>query len=324
MEKDDYLPLFIASNEPILIYVVDNVLVDYKINCGVDYSSSYYSLLFLKELVKNTNIKLTIPEELIKNYLAKIPKENLYFPCLSGKLFGWNNRCLAASMTIENNLVHLSNFKNIFSRDSPVCKVSQYTNELLLSPEDAFIILANICVDGCNINVPYLSTGADGFDIEFLKNKIKSYYANLGIATTALNKNFAIDYLAFLREQLRTKHFTPEQLLNLSGSLTLVNLADLPVVESFINKANTQFLDHYDSLTINQKITYATLYLQYCYIFESTLEADFLIERHETLFNRLDKDLVAKLYRPPLVETLHDDIFKTYLGRSLYSPNSKD
>ena len=356
MEKEDYLPLFISSDDPIVVYVVDNKLVDFDILGGAYYTSPKYPYYLLGKLATNPKTMHSFPKKILQQHLDFFDDVDVAWPCLSGILFEGCNRCLSVSMDIQQThdavYVHFKDFAYIASRDGPFCSVSDLDSEITLLPKDAFLLLANICVGGSlvfsgmtsndfpnnlkmiknRINDRYdtlyqehvkdSKKGKYAFQKEFKKSLRGKYFSLFHFYPTDL---FKVDYLVYLKEELLAKRLTPEKILWLSGVNILAFFSDIPVVKTFIDNCLAQFLESFDELSLNEKICFGALFLLCAQDYESRFPtlAQYSENNNEFLWQQapvtlLEKEFKEKLFRPSGKETCHDVVYLKYLGRRIY------
>ena len=355
-EKEDYLPLFLSCDDPIVVYVVDNKLVDFDIVGGTYHNSPKYSYYLLGKLATNPKTKDCIPRQILDQHLSYFKNVDVSWPCLSGILFEGCNRCLSVSMEIvneENNCYALfKDFAYIDSHDGPFCFVSDLNSQFTLSPEDAFLLLANICA-GTSFTLP-ISPENQPFNPEKVKKSINDRYEALyqKHVTGQLKKKyslqqaldgliedrginslfhfystniFQIDYLVYLKEELLTNRIPPEKLLQLSGANMLIFFSDIPKVKTFIDNCINRFLTEYTKLSFNEKVCYSTLILICAQDYETRFpELAQYSENHnypvenQPVISILEKEFRKRLYRPSGKKTFHNNVYLKYLGRKFF------
>ncbi|NHK32581.1 MAG: hypothetical protein FK730_14605 [Asgard group archaeon] len=326
MEKEDYLPLFITSNEPILIYIVDNKLIDFDIG-PANHGSIYLPFYFLGKIASNDISNYVFPKELLKKHADNFQRIKIPWPCLSGYLYEGDSRCLAAKLVInedfsENKIIQIKNFAYIDSGDRPDCSVSYYDLSVELTAEEAFHILSNILIDAKS-GVPSKPVNKHSFNEKAIRSHLKEYYEKqiktYGTKHTSLLEHYftsiyCLDYIVYLRKQVINGKISPEKILFNSGIHSLASMSDIPKINSFIKTTFNKYLDDSESLSFNQKICHLALLLicedEYSYHFP---ELELTLKENPLDYFRLELDFMKKIYRTNGIIESHQTIYKKYL-----------
>ena len=278
MEREDYIPLFFYTNQPIDVIIIANELLYFELT-GSLRNTGQYAFYLLSKLSKNELLAKNFPQKLIE-------KQNQYFdaftvpwPCLTGILFETNHcKCLSAKVEVKdfetNSLVHFSEFA-VMNGHSQRLIVDEISKEVSFEPLDAYILLANQ-VATCYSDTLFLTfskkykehyrfhlreTLLKRFKEEKRKsqrrkNLPRNFYSNY----TA----FCLDYFEYLEEQLLAGRITPYEILRLNGPAILDKLSafmlDPQIINEFIEKTIFNLLENYDDLSFNQRIISYTLY----------------------------------------------------------------
>ena len=352
--EDDYLPLFLSSNDPFVVCIVDNKLVLFDILGGSYHGAPKYAYYLLGKLATSSETVSCIPEEILEKHLKYFKKANVKYPCLCGS-FAYDH-CIAVLMVINQksgtHCVRFKDFAYIVSHDNPYCSMFNLESEIELSLDDTFLLLGNICAGASITLLDYISDN-ESFDLEQIKTKINAYYESKyrnevknhqnnkyvsQLEQRSLKENedsyskyhfyqtdlFRFDYLAYIRKQLLEGRITPKKILRLSGAAILAFLSDLPVVKTFIETCIDILLSTYDALTFNAKICYATLLLicaqDYSARFPKLAKINFF-EQPQTkasIIAKLEKECYKNIYRPKETVENFDGIYLKYLGRKTY------
>ena len=325
--KDDFLndlPLFINNSEPIGVYVIDNKLISFEEICWIN-NSCWLAYNFLGKLVKNQLTKGAIPERIIQQHEENFDKVFVPWPCLTGLIDEMrNNRCLAAKMTIKkgiaNKVVHLHDFALLQTFGTNI-SVNDLQSDVYLTPEEAFILFANICLTVKGHGLYRSWTQNELFDPIKVKQRIKNHYSNyLNDETNSLYGNylvelFCVDYVEYLQKQLSLKTISPATILRLNGPRVLTSfIPDHPSVQFFIREKITELLKNPKELTLNQKISYYTLF-KIAEFWESLPEISEVSNENKSLLNSIFKELVKEFQKAtgPLFD--RNEVYNNYLGR---------
>ena len=270
MEQEYYLPLYLYANEPIAVYVVDDKIIGFEL-VGDYKNNGMYAFYLLGKLAKNKLARKTLPNHLVQKHELNFDRIPFYHPCLSGIMEEWlQSRCFAANMSIiknsDNVSVHFHDFALLERRDF---YVNYLAAEINVTPHEAFILLANICVNYWDIKlVRFKQFGffdkehayqqlADKYD-EMKRKKHPSYWHYFGIL-------FCYDYLEYLGEKLATGTITADELLRLNGARVIAILPyfieESTLIRNFILDKVNALTSNFNQLTLNQKLCYYTLYL---------------------------------------------------------------
>lgn len=253
--KLENLPLFLHRGD-FCIYVIDNKLIGFEKNVGED-NTPYRAFNLLLELYENENTSKAIPDGFheIFNYASKIGLDYCILGNMGQNFFSY---CLDFKMEIDKKKksITLCDFY-LYVSSAQREKLSDL--EVHLSDKEAFYILANICVIGCYQD---FST-VDRYKSEEMFEKLLSdaaYGEKLhNYPTNVLHAcKFSIQYVNYIKQQLIEKKIKPEKLLPQSGAFLLALLADIPVVQEFIEKIMNKIANEKTSST-NEKVLYYTL-----------------------------------------------------------------
>ncbi|NPD90605.1 MAG: hypothetical protein HGN29_17980 [Asgard group archaeon] len=275
------LPLFLIQEEAIIIYVIDNGIV----GCQPYHHRGYYgcsrSFNLLLELFRSSVTKKGVPQ-ILHRCLSKIevlPVHNDFNFVIGAKgYFGYPSLNFRVTINSDSEKpVKLHGFQ---------LDTIQLTKELSLSPNEAFTIFANHCVNSRRMACMY--------NPKTKKSTCKQKY-NLGeeeqalqVTLSALRKqkslsekeqkqkeenarqsfsqkfclqnmnNFVSEYLNYVQKQLSEEENSPYDLLRLNGAGVITHFKKHPRIQDFLKDVMNQLLK-ITSLSLNKKIMYFTL-----------------------------------------------------------------
>jgi len=237
------------------VYVVNDQLVTYNIDVSV-HNCPFKSFNFLLDLYNHKLMRPIFPEVLHRYFESNIPAYS-GITCLSGvQEFYGKGYCFDAVLDFikegDKSFVLLSELKLVKQR-----LIEQKIDEqVILTPREAFFTFGNICTNGRphyfwflpEINLATLKEDVINSGIFMDMKKIHSE-GNLN------SEYFLLDYVEYIKEQIRSKRLLPEELFDLSGGFILSILADLPPVESFIKNMIMELVKN-RQMPITQRIIY--------------------------------------------------------------------
>ncbi len=295
-EIEEYnLPLFVHSKDPVDICVIDNRIL------GFEYAGTmamYGGRAFevLSNLIKYDVGKHTIPNELHK-YLIEEVKYKRQFegdPCLSGCYADGMIiyfRCLELNLEISGDSSFPVIFKNIRFEEKPL------DVELRLSPEDAFFILSNLCVEGSFAHqfmvVDFLSKEERFRQYDQYIEELVEKRALQHDASRDRRVRFSIEYYYYIRDRIIEKTLQPIDVLRTGGIRTLCLLQNIPSVSKFIDKTIDKMISYHE-LTVSEKLMFYTLIKSW--ELESPKKSEFM-EKYRHVLQKIEKEL-RKDFRP--------------------------
>jgi len=264
MEKDSSIPLFVYSNQPISVYIIDNEVLFLEEYLELR-NQFQLPLNFLNRLFTNPLTKTSLPP-FLKNYLdQKINDEDL---CICGleDPYSYDGRCLRTKMTISadndsDKVVQLSDFSLYEDKTRTKFHTINYNYKLNLTPYEAFILFSNLIYEARGsilLHNKYLVTMP--FD---KKQFIEIYKKNGPNLSSELFKieSFCLDYFEHLLEQLQTNSISPETILRLSGPSIVVLLANYnSKTRSLVYQRMTKLIDPTEILSIPEQIISSVMF----------------------------------------------------------------
>ncbi|NHK30367.1 MAG: hypothetical protein FK730_03385 [Asgard group archaeon] len=301
-EKDKYLPLIVYAIDPISIIVIDNTVIGFR---GYGFQEHYPSKAFqtLRQFYANPRTRKDIPEKFHKYLEFKEVYNNRYMD--SGGYFwlvgnhdeGNCHQCLHIEVEItekkEKQPALIKNFAFVHMEPwNNKAELTPIEKEVRLSSKEAFFLFANICTTALLTEFWYslIMKKSQSFMPEIIREGIREYRQRDPTNVPELNqqiRNFAIDYLEYLLEELQQKKITPEEVLWASGMRLLIFLIEEPIIYQYIQKVKKELIENYQQLTFNQKLMY------FCLIRIST-ESDFYRKEAREFFKR-NKELVKQI-----------------------------
>lgn len=253
--KSENLPLFLHRGD-FCIYVIDDKLIGFEKNSREN-NSPFRAFNLLLELYENETTSKAIPADFheIFTHASKIGLDYCLLGTMGQNFFSY---CLDFSMEVNKKKkpVILSNF---YLYVSTAQRDRLQDLEVQLSDKEAFYTFANICVTGCYLDFSTIDRYSSEEMFEKLLSdstygeKLHAYPANVLYAC-----KFSIQYVNYIKKLLLEKKIQPEKLLAQSGGFLLALLADIPVVQEFIEKIMNKLAKEKVS-SINEKIQYYTL-----------------------------------------------------------------
>ncbi|MHA1435799.1 MAG: hypothetical protein ACTSO7_18320, partial [Candidatus Heimdallarchaeota archaeon] len=269
----------------------------------------------------------TIPAEILTNHADNFGKVPIIpWPCFSGQIDeSWSNQCLAAKLSIKKEqngtAVHLYDFAHLqLKLPGQEMYVTDLSSSITLSPQDAFLLFANICLATMNYVIYWYSINENNYHAKEIKQRFQAKYPIRDIITMA-NANylvglFCIDYTTYLLEQLDTNKIDPSRILKLSGPLVLAKLSRYSTkANEFVREKILDLVTNPSALTVNQKIVYFTLY-QLAMFSGVSFELPSFSNEDKQLLDRLYLDLATPFpsRTGPLVD--RNSVYQKYLGRN--------
>ncbi|HUT82150.1 MAG TPA: hypothetical protein VMZ29_13190 [Candidatus Bathyarchaeia archaeon] len=308
-EKNDSLPLFIHGFDPFRVWVVKDKII----TCGEYWDLNLSRLVafsFLCDLYRNRKCRNSIPKEFHEILQESINNEYVctHFPCIMGQFdLEGRTQCLAMKMGIyENDKDIFIKFYDFLVIDCVSCVFSKefpyltQEDEIYLSVEEAFFLLANICSSLVNMHL-YYTNKRKSFDLEYIQGKLAARYkknlnrkGNPENGGMYLTDSFTALYCQYLLEQFANKNLSPKTILRLSGAGVLMYLTDSPSVQVFFREIFHELQTNFTNLTRNQKIQFYTL-LEISHKWSEHIESEIqsFYEINEHIINSMKQELVT-------------------------------
>jgi len=248
------LPLFVTRGSNFSTIVINNEILGCDISHSMD-GEALKSFNILRKLDRKSLFKDLIPDDLVKQLVSK--KKLMFanvFSCVVGTDDFRLADCLKFKVKIDSK-----NKSNVILDSITVNKIPINT-QVRLSPQEAFILFANIC---CIFKGIFLKRTIEYKKISifkgiFLKRTIeykkislidfhairelkheesKSWRDHFTLTHwTSAAELFVVDYLEYIYNRLLDSSITPFELLRLSGASILDYFADLEIVQEFSKK----------------------------------------------------------------------------------------
>jgi len=280
MRTDYSIPMLISGeredcSEYVLTIIGDKLLF-YKPywNFYLNPFSAYNSLLLLSE--SSAKVKI-IPSELHKYFEKKKPLEENKIWLERKKLCNddSNSFCLLEVSTgeesnfqsnIVNYIIEISEesillrfYSTIIKADEENCMNTSkqiMTQSLNLTPKEAFILFANICVAYFE-SFNFFPKNQDSIQME-------GFVSNMGSDLRSIY-NFSNKYLQWLGKNLANGEIDPQMVLQYNGCRTLSQLLDKPTVQEIPTIQNLlweslQVVENYNNTSTLKLILYYSFY----------------------------------------------------------------
>lgn len=261
-EEEDGLPFFIHFSEPIAIYVIGNELI----GCQEEALHEFYperAFESLYQLYKIEQTRKQIPKRLWK-YFEKVVHSK--FPCIAGQLGEGRNNCLIYQMKIEPSAkkpVRIEEIAIVQNSDEGYF-VNKLPMKVQLTAQEAFLVFANTCTAAAydRLDYRYNFHKEEKFEQEKLSEVVKKNVNeseneyDLKILPIYL---FSLEYIQYIREQIKKKELAPEKIFRLGGARVLIAIANEIEVKEYIHFIAKEIQENYANLTKKQKIQYYTI-----------------------------------------------------------------
>ncbi|MGC9778144.1 MAG: hypothetical protein HZR80_02765 [Candidatus Heimdallarchaeota archaeon] len=311
VEKDDSLQLYIHEREPIMVYIVADRVIMFDEGAG---SSGYIdtAFYFLQEILDNKHTRHVFPKQLHKQF-KELRRKGLKFTkslCFCGygpKVDALYLNCLAMKMTIDlkntPKIVKLSNFarieesrKFVVNSKSNEALVAAIPGKVLLTAEDAFLLLSNI--NTVKFSLASYDNDFSPFNGPSIREQIDKMYENRKesyLVQQYHGKLYCIDYLEYIAQELASKKISPERILRLNGAEVLAILVNIPVIQDYIESSIKKLQNNISQLSQNHKLQYYLLLLLCRFIYKDKIHfiKHFYCE-NEHLMSKLTKELERK------------------------------
>jgi hypothetical protein len=266
----DYLRLFLIIESRATSYVIDNEIIAWWPYYGDCPGSPKKALNLLIELYSAQHGQLTLPNELRRHFAideSKLPIIGLHDPCLVGYIErGRKHWCLDFSIKINDKERYPVFLYKVKFNDNPL------PISVKLSPKETFLALANICSSSFTkmFHIYRINHSADLSTKDKIKQIIDMQYDERRKWTKLNNDkklrleskrihSFVFDYLIFLEKRIIDGSILPFELLKLSGAHVLVELTNVPIVNSFLLKILEEF-PFQRKVSYNKKLLCYTLF----------------------------------------------------------------
>ncbi|NHJ49594.1 MAG: hypothetical protein FK733_17525 [Asgard group archaeon] len=266
MEKDDYIPLFILQNDPIMIYIIDNQLFGCQQYGFWGYYGLEKSYNVLLELYTKCKTELALPKTLITHFETMEPKsiEAIFDFVIGGKGY-LDNYYLDFQLdyNVTTNQVILDQF--VFN-DHPL------TYQVKTSPNEAFLILSNHLVN-CRRNAIAFDYETKEFKIVHVVDKSDIKQAN----------QYVVDYFTHILSKIESGQINPFKLLQLNGAGLLEHISKIPAVQEFYVEMMHELI-YYKKLSFNKKLLYysmISLLNNHLYIEDASVVVDYFMREKE-------------------------------------------
>lgn len=318
---DDSLPLFLLHEDSIIVYVVDNQLLGCYPWSSYGYYGAARSLNLMLELFSSPLTHQAFPEQLHHHFqnTAPLPVHEVFDFVIGAKgYYGRPN--LDFRLTIDPSLPKSVSFHSFTLEDL------SFPFQISLTPEEAFLIFANHCVNSRIDDVLFdpdtrTISRLRVFDMEEAKEKLEAELSE--IETNAILQHtdqakakkqrienahftynhrnalermnqFVFEYFDLMKESFLSEKILLPLLLRLNGVGLLTFFRSLPTVQQYFEEIFAQLLTSYSKLSFNQKIMYFSLILKQgnsWYIDNpSQTVQDFFVEK-EDIINKLKKEI---------------------------------
>jgi len=257
----DYLPLFLHSEDPLRVYILENQVI----GCSPYGGYGSYPALVYNYLLKLDNNEITnkaIPKEFQDFFENKEPlsiEKHQFNACFIGTNGQWPSHCLTLSLTIQDTSL-------------PVLLHDFVLNDLALKPRieltahNAFFSFANICTNAlCELFNHYKRKHfVQVLNGELITQEIHNQKSMNGRYTTQYKNQildmqlFTLNYLNFLKEKILISKSSISEILRFSGARLLAYLSNEPIVSSYLKGVVKQFVGN-DNLTDKELILFYTL-----------------------------------------------------------------
>jgi len=262
-EEEDGLPFFIHFSEPIAIYVIGNELI----GCQEEVLHDFYperAFESLYQLYKNEQTRKQIPKRLWKYFGEKVVHSK--FPCIAGQLGEGRNNCLMYQMKIEPSAKKPVRIEEIaiVQNSAEGYFVNKLPMKVQLTTQEAFLVFANTCTAAAYDRLDYrYNFHKEGkFEQEKMSEVVEK---NINESTNEYDLKilpiylFSLEYIQYIREQIKKKELTPEKILRVGGARALIAIANEIEVKEYIHFIAKEIQENYANLTKKQKIQYYTI-----------------------------------------------------------------
>ncbi len=291
-----YIPLFVHHADPITVYIIDNHIISFG-EFWLDDFLPYRSYMCLYELFTAELSREAFPKQFHKYFLNE-PSFIFEHPCLAGNVGdAWNN-CLRLNLTFNENIspsIQLEDFT--ITQDTDCRLISKEIDHIVqLSAKDSFILFSNICATAAYNRVRFLFETKDGFDYKLVTQLLEAEdfdYFNLKKNKYDLSLNsmyqYILYYLEYIRELLVQQKITPAKILAHSGAGVLAILANVGVVQEYIDTIINELENNYSNISSTEKIVYYSLFV---------LIQHFTPKQYSEILKKYSKveDLLTKVY----------------------------
>ncbi|MFW9922982.1 MAG: hypothetical protein ACFFDW_06800 [Candidatus Thorarchaeota archaeon] len=273
------IPLLLLHEEPLVIYVVNNTILGCEAPHNWCYYGSHRLLSLLAELFSFHNFRGELGNTLTDFFKSIKLDESSIFNFVIGATGFYGFPSLDFQISTSNDLQKPILFHSFQLNSHPL----DYT--INLSAEEAFIILANLCV----------TFRRDRFDFEPQTGKILSppYSPD---ETIDFMDQFTLLYLNYILEKINRKEVSINQLISLNGVGLLTFFYYHPFVQDYLIEIFPS-LGNISLLTPNQRILiYSFLKLNEEKIVNDNFPQIFrkIIAKIDFIINKLD----SLLFKP--------------------------
>lgn len=246
---DFHLPLFLYSDEKIVIFVIDNKLTVFEELSHTD-SQYFRAYEILSELVSSFHKDSNLLSQFSPLFTEEPVSSDSLKKCLMGEdlpEFGTQPFCLTLHTRFQKEFPKRVILYDIFLEGKEIDIDAE------LAIDEAFHIFANLCVN--SLYDSYLTTMRQKqvgvFDSSIVdRNLLDSPHNDVHV--------LCFNYLNYMKKTLQKGSVHPEEILRTGGIGTLNLLSELKIVKEYLNEIVDKFQE-YSLLTFNQKIVYYTL-----------------------------------------------------------------
>jgi hypothetical protein len=260
-ENKDYLPLFLHSEDPLRVYIIDNQIIGCSPYGGYE-SSPALAYDYLLRLNNNEVTNEAIPkvfQDFFKNKKPLSVDKYQFNTCFIGSNGPWPNHCLTPSITIQDTSLPILLHDFILDGLALIPRIE-------ITAYDAFLSFANICTNSLCESLNrykrkhFIHTLSEELitqeihDIKLMDNRNEAQFKNQYLDMQL----FAFNYLDFLKENILISKTSVYEILRFSGARLLAYLSNEPIVSSYLKDVVKQFVQ-IDNLTEIELILFYTL-----------------------------------------------------------------